>query len=212
MMRGGKVREELERKRHPVIKPPPTLHIRRHDGNCSVTYAPPGKKPQHFDYPVDSDASDLELDITMPAMAKAPPPPLKHQAQQFCDEDFPPIITKSNRGLVSQKKKDKKDKKNKKQKKEKTDGIVIRPWDEWIMKFKCSDDMKLFRLPKKKGKKDKGKSAKEASKAASKKKDEKGKQQPSKALPTANNKKGSKQIAQPGKAAATPNKKLSKNK
>ncbi|KAK6621495.1 hypothetical protein RUM44_001302 [Polyplax serrata] len=105
--------EELKRmgkrkkvKRRPVLPDTrkTTVHIHRIKGVYHVTMNPvkgPDDKedPEPVVYTLErpedgSDASEIELDLTVPDPPYPPPPKLKHQAQQFCDEDLPLIQPK----------------------------------------------------------------------------------------------------------------------
>lgn len=94
-----------------------TVHIHRIKGIYHVTMNPvkgPDDKenPEPVVYTLErpedgSDASEIELDLTVPDPPYPPPPKLKHQAQQFCEEDLPLIQPKQ---VFIKKKKKKKEK------------------------------------------------------------------------------------------------------
>lgn len=115
-----------------------TVHIHRIKGVYHVTMNPiqgPDDKtpPEPVVYTLDkpedaSEGSELELDLTIPDPPYPPPPELKHQAQQFCEEDLPLVLPKP---VFIKKKKKKKDRppqtpdnggKKKKPKSAKSDG------------------------------------------------------------------------------------------
>lgn len=216
--RGGK---GTQRHRTSTQKPeePPTLRVSRRAGLCNVWYAPPGGgKPQNYSYPDDSDASDIDVDVTCPGVVPALLPQLRHQAQQFCEEDFPPVKKtprKINKLRKTKKIKDKikkgserkpgnallKEKSDLKTKADVTPKSVkfenvplkkvksqnatevkgkkvanksqeklgqreeppklgknkkvvkVHPWDNWVMKVQCKDDLTMFRSAAKNRKK-----------------------------------------------------------
>lgn len=111
----GKKRK-IKRKPLPPDNRKTTVHIHRIKGIYHVTMNPvkgPDDKedPEPVVYTLErpedgSDASEIELDLTVPDPPYPPPPKLKHQAQQFCEEDLPLIQPKK----VFIKKKKKKEK------------------------------------------------------------------------------------------------------
>lgn len=138
--------EKGARSRRAKIDAVPTVRLVRGNGQCHITYAPSKSKlPEHFDYSVASDDSEVELTVAMPETLPAAPK-LRHQAQQFCEEDFIP-----KKKLI--KKKEKKSDKGKKalglkKKKSAKDVVKPKPWDDWILKIDCHSDMKNWRPSK----------------------------------------------------------------
>lgn len=137
------VKEEKGARRGRKIDVIPTVRLVRGNGQCHITYAPSSSKlPEDFNYSVASDDSDVELTVAMPKPLPAPPK-LRHQAQQFCEEDF--VSKKKLKPTKSIA--DLKSKKDLKVKKKKSEKNVVKPqpWDDWILKINCQSDMKNWR-------------------------------------------------------------------